>query len=71
MEASALRQGRMNEGLGAAFASAASIGCGVAAAIASAFKAPIARVFFALAVVVGHYGLGAFSPVVISSSWAP
>ena len=95
----------LNEGLGAAFVSAASIGCGasvgregpivhlgatlgsyvakrlqlspslaqtllgcgVAAAIASAFNAPIAGVFFALEVVVGHYGLGAFSPVVISS----
>jgi CIC family chloride channel protein len=43
------------------------LGCGVAAAIASAFKAPIAGVFFALEVVVGHYGPGAFSPVVISS----
>lgn len=107
IEASALRHGRMslNEGLGAAFVSAASIGCGasvgregpivhlgatfgafaakrlhlspslaqtllgcgVSAAIASAFNAPIAGVFFALEVVVGHYGLGAFSPVVISS----
>ncbi len=43
------------------------LGCGVAAAIASAFNAPIAGVFFALEVVVGHYGLGAFSPIVISS----
>jgi len=43
------------------------LGCGVAAAIASAFNAPIAGVFFALEVVIGHYGLGAFSPVVISS----
>jgi CIC family chloride channel protein len=43
------------------------LGCGVAAGIASAFNAPIAGVFFALEVVVGHYGLGAFSPVVISS----
>ncbi len=43
------------------------LGCGVAAAIASAFNAPIAGVFFALEVVVGHYGIGAFSPVVISS----
>jgi chloride channel protein, CIC family len=43
------------------------LGCGVAAAIASAFNAPIAGVIFALEVVVGHYGLGAFSPVVISS----
>lgn len=43
------------------------LGCGVAAAIASAFNAPIAGVFFALEVVVGHYGVGAFSPIVISS----
>ena len=43
------------------------LGCGVAAAIGSAFNAPIAGVFFALEVVVGHYGLGAFSPVVVSS----
>ncbi len=66
--------------LGATFASAIAqklhlspslaktlLGCGVAAAIASAFNAPIAGVFFALEVVVGHYGIGAFSPVVISS----
>jgi len=43
------------------------LGCGVAGAIGAAFNAPIAGVFFALEVVVGHYGLGAFSPVVISS----
>ncbi|HEX6141141.1 MAG TPA: chloride channel protein [Geminicoccaceae bacterium] len=43
------------------------LGCGVAAAIGSAFNAPIAGVFFALEVVIGHYGLSAFSPVVISS----
>ncbi|MGF1476667.1 MAG: chloride channel protein [Geminicoccaceae bacterium] len=43
------------------------LGCGVAAAIAAAFNAPIAGVFFALEVVIGHYGLGAFSPVVIAS----
>ncbi|MGI9434856.1 MAG: chloride channel protein [Geminicoccaceae bacterium] len=43
------------------------LGCGVAAGIASAFNAPIAGVFFALEVVVGHYGIGAFSPIVISS----
>ena len=66
--------------LGATFASAMAqrlhlspslartlLGCGVAAAIASAFNAPIAGVFFALEVVIGHYGIGAFSPVVISS----
>ncbi len=43
------------------------LGCGVSGAIAAAFNAPIAGVFFALEVVVGHYGLGAFSPVVIAS----
>ncbi len=66
--------------LGASLASAAAIragfgarsvrtllGCGVAAAIAAAFNAPIAGVFFALEVVVGHYALTAFSPVVIAS----
>lgn len=66
--------------LGATFASAVAqrlhlspalartlLGCGVSAAIASAFNAPIAGVFFALEVVIGHYGIGAFSPVVISS----
>jgi CIC family chloride channel protein len=43
------------------------LGCGVAAAVASAFNAPIAGVFFALEVVIGHYALTAFSPVVIAS----
>jgi CIC family chloride channel protein len=43
------------------------LGCGVSAAIGSAFNAPIAGVFFALEVVIGHYGLSAFSPVVIAS----
>ena len=43
------------------------MGCGVAAAVASAFNAPIAGVFFALEVVVGHYALKAFAPVVIAS----
>jgi CIC family chloride channel protein len=43
------------------------LGCGVAAAVAASFNAPIAGVFFALEVVVGHYGLSAFAPVVIAS----
>jgi len=43
------------------------LGCGVAGGIAAAFNAPIAGVFFALEVVIGHYGLGAFAPVVIAS----
>ena len=43
------------------------LGCGVAAAVDTSFNAPIAGVFFALEVVVGHYGLSAFAPVVLAS----
>ena len=43
------------------------LGCGVAAGIAASFNAPIAGVFFALEVVIGHYALAAFAPVVIAS----
>ncbi|MGY8957971.1 MAG: chloride channel protein [Alphaproteobacteria bacterium] len=43
------------------------IGCGVAAAVAASFNAPIAGVFFALEVVIGHYTLRAFSPIVVAS----
>ncbi len=43
------------------------LGCGVAAAVAASFNAPIAGVFFALEVIVGHYALSAFAPVVIAS----
>lgn len=43
------------------------LGCGVAAAVAASFNAPIAGVFFALEVVVGHYALSAFAPIVIAS----
>ncbi len=43
------------------------LGCGVAAAIAASFNAPIAGVLFALEVVVGHYALSAFAPVVMAS----
>lgn len=43
------------------------LGCAVASGVAAAFNAPIAGVFFALEVVVGHYGIGAFAPVVIAS----
>jgi CIC family chloride channel protein len=39
----------------------------VAAAVAASFNAPIAGVFFALEVVVGHYALAAFAPIVIAS----
>ncbi len=43
------------------------LGCGVAAAVAASFNAPIAGVFFALEVVIGHYALKAFAPIVIAS----
>ena len=43
------------------------LGCGVAAAVAASFNAPIAGVFFALEVVVGHYALQAFAPIVIAA----
>ena len=43
------------------------LGCGVAAAVAASFNAPIAGVFFALEVVIGHYALQAFSPIVVAS----
>ena len=43
------------------------LGCGVAAAVAASFNAPIAGALFANEVVVGHYALSAFAPIVISS----
>ena len=43
------------------------LGCGVASAVAASFNAPIAGVFFALEVVIGHYALHAFTPIVIAS----
>lgn len=42
------------------------LACGVASAVASSFNAPIAGVFFALEVVMGHYALHTFAPVVIA-----
>jgi len=43
------------------------LGCGAAASVAASFNAPIAGVFFALEVIIGHYALSAFAPVVIAS----
>jgi CIC family chloride channel protein len=43
------------------------LGCGVAAAVAASFNAPIAGVFFALEVVIGHYALNTFAPIVMAS----
>ncbi|MDA0707805.1 MAG: chloride channel protein [Proteobacteria bacterium] len=42
-------------------------GCGVAAAVSASFNAPIAGVFFALEVILGHYALRTFAPIVIAS----
>jgi CIC family chloride channel protein len=49
------------------WASRTLLGCGVAAAISASFNAPIAGVLFAHEVVLGHYAMRAFVPVVISS----
>jgi len=43
------------------------LGCGVAAAVAASFNAPIAGALFASEVVIGHYALKAFAPIVIAS----
>ncbi|MCG8356146.1 MAG: chloride channel protein [Kiloniellales bacterium] len=43
------------------------LGCGVAAGVAASFNAPIAGAFFALEVVIGHYALSAFAPIVIAA----
>ncbi len=42
------------------------LACGVASAVAASFNAPIAGVFFALEVVMGHYAIHTFAPVVIA-----
>ncbi len=43
------------------------LGCGVASAVAASFNAPIAGALFANEVVIGHYALKAFAPIVIAS----
>ena len=44
------------------------IGCGVAAAISTAFSAPIAGILFAHEVVLRHYSLRAFAPITVAST---
>ncbi len=43
------------------------VGCGAAAAIASAFNAPLTGAFYAFELVIGTYALGALAPVVAAS----
>jgi CIC family chloride channel protein len=43
------------------------LGCGAAAAVAASFNAPLAGALFANEVVIGHYALRTFAPVVIAS----
>jgi len=43
------------------------LACGIAAAVAASFNAPLAGMFFALELVIGHYALRAFASLVISS----
>ncbi len=43
------------------------LACGVAAAVSASFNAPIAGVLFAHEVILAHYGMRAFVPIVISS----
>jgi CIC family chloride channel protein len=43
------------------------IACGVASAISASFNAPIAGVLFAHEVILGHYAMSAFVPIVMAS----
>ncbi|MFQ5534246.1 MAG: chloride channel protein [Sphingomonadales bacterium] len=43
------------------------LGCGVASAVAASFNAPIAGAIFALEVIMGHYALHAFAPIMVAS----
>lgn len=43
------------------------MGCAVAAAVSASFNAPIAGILFALEVVLRHYAVHAFAPIVIAS----
>ncbi|PAV24716.1 chloride ion channel [Tamilnaduibacter salinus] len=45
-----------------------AIGCGVAAAISTAFNAPIAGLVFAHEVILRHYSLRAFAPVTVAAA---
>ncbi|WP_373635323.1 chloride channel protein [Yoonia sp. SS1-5] len=44
------------------------LGCGVAAAVSASFNAPIAGALFALEVILRHFAMHAFAPIVIASA---
>lgn len=44
------------------------LACGVASAVSASFNAPIAGVLFAHEVVLGHYAMSAFVPIVLASA---
>ena len=44
------------------------LACGVASAVSASFNAPIAGVLFAHEVILGHYALSAFVPIVLASA---
>ncbi|MGD8440593.1 MAG: chloride channel protein, partial [Holophagae bacterium] len=43
------------------------VGCGAAAGIAGTFNAPVAGALFSVEIILGDFGVGQFSPIVISS----
>ena len=49
------------------FTATTGLGCGVAAAIATAFNAPIAGLIFAHEVIIRHYSIRSFAPVTVAS----
>ncbi len=50
------------------FTGSIAIGCGAAAAIATAFNAPLAGIVFSHEVILRHYSLRSFAPIAISAS---